>query len=499
MVFALSEAGQRAAALGIAAVVALAVWLVVLAVLVLATRPDLPPAAAAGSEFGGDESPAVVSLLVNRWELGHEAVPATLLDLAARKALSVDQVAPGRFVVRLRSSVPPGLSDYERQVLDHVRSLASEGGVRGPNAMVVPAEALTTGPEVQSKRWWKRFQKSVVAEARDRGLSRPRWSVAMLVALGFLAVGPALLASGALVAAPTEDASTSTSDDDDAVGGVLSLGAVAWGALMAIPFSLRQERDTAAGREAAARWLGLREYLDGDEAFDRAPPAAVAIWDRYLAYGAAMGVAAGAVRPLPLGSESDTEAWSSHGGHWHVVRVCYPVRFPPGWGQKPLVAAAKGAAVVAFGLLLAIQIGPPLVELAGEVLDDSRGSDWEIWARIGVAVAGAVAAVAVAAVVRGAVMLAYAVPDLFSTRETEGLVIRIRGTHLAVDDGQSRKVRAWRVAPLRLGPATRGAVVRVTFTPRLGYVSRIEPGRQGLGVDDAQMLEGPGQGDIEQP
>ena len=479
MVLALSEAGQRAAGLALAAAVALAVWLAVLAVLALRTRPVLPPAASASSEFGGTEPPAVVSLLVNRWELGREAVPATLLDLVARGALGIDQIAPGRYIVRLPASgaVPPGLTDYEHQVWAHVRSLASDAGLGGPNVAVVPAEALTTGPDLQSEGWWKSFQKAVVADARERGLSRGRWSRWMLVALGVVAVVPAVLAAAAFVAAPTDSSSSSSSssaEDDDGVGGVLSLAAVAWGGLMAIPFGLRQERDTPDGRAAAARWLGLRNYLDADEAFDESPPTAVAIWDRYLAYGAAMGVAAGAVRALPLGSESDNEAWSSYGGGWHVVRVCYPRRFPPGWGQRPVVAALKAVAVLGGAAFVLIQLGPPVADLVGDVLDEADG--WPPWA-IGVAaVVAAFLAAAALFVVRAAVMLGFAVSDLFATREVEGMVVRLRGHHLAVDDGRAHKVRAWLVTqPVRLGAAARDTIVRVTVTPRLGYVVRVEP------------------------
>ena len=36
----------------------------------------------------------------------------------------------------------------------------------------------------------------------------------------------------------------------------------------------RGERDTPAGRAAAERWLGLRDFLRGDEAFAQLPPAA---------------------------------------------------------------------------------------------------------------------------------------------------------------------------------------------------------------------------------
>jgi hypothetical protein len=50
------------------------------------------------------------------------------------------------------------------------------------------------------------------------------------------------------------------------------------------------ERDTAAGRAVAARWLGVRDWLAAHESFADPPPAAVTVWDRYLPYGAALGV-----------------------------------------------------------------------------------------------------------------------------------------------------------------------------------------------------------------
>src|SRR5207237_7418435 len=79
-----------AATLGIAAAIALGVWLVVLFVLAVATRAREPDPAPATMDLGGDESPAVVNLLTNGWAVGQEAVPATLLDLAARKVVSIE-------------------------------------------------------------------------------------------------------------------------------------------------------------------------------------------------------------------------------------------------------------------------------------------------------------------------------------------------------------------------------------------------------------------------
>ena len=183
------------ATLGIAAAIALGVWLAVLAVLAVATRAREPHAAAATMDPGGDESPAVVNLMTNDWAVGKAAVPATLIDLAARKIVAFERTGPDQFVVRIPDRPPAELTSYEGRVYDHVRGLASGG--------VVPCEALTTGPEDESKGWWKAFRTAVSADARDRGLSRPRWARIHLVVLGVLAVAPAALASGAFAALPS--------------------------------------------------------------------------------------------------------------------------------------------------------------------------------------------------------------------------------------------------------------------------------------------------------
>ena len=84
------------------------------------------------------------------------------------------------------------LTPYEQQILDHVRRAATDG--------VVPVEALTLGTEGQPKSFTKSFTKAVTADARSRGLSRNRWSPATTALVGVVAVLPALLAAGALVA-----------------------------------------------------------------------------------------------------------------------------------------------------------------------------------------------------------------------------------------------------------------------------------------------------------
>jgi hypothetical protein len=71
--------------------------------------------------------------------------------------------------------------------------------------------------------------------------------------------------------------------------GTIGAGLVIWVVLTSAIRLFGDQRDTPAGAEAAGRWLGVRDYLGRNEVFPTLPPASVAIWDRYLGYGAALG------------------------------------------------------------------------------------------------------------------------------------------------------------------------------------------------------------------
>ena len=143
-------------------------------------------------------------------------------------------------------------------------------------------------------------------------------------------------------------------------------------------------------------------------------PHAVAVWDEYLAHGAALGVAAGAVRAIPLGAEDDHRAWSSFGGRWRQVRVRYPRFVPPRWGRHPAASLFIGLFWLALGaaaLVVVLRTWPPE---AGSVLKEAALP----WARR-VIVAGAVVAAVVMAWALSVV--ACSVPDLFGRRRVTGL------------------------------------------------------------------------------
>ena len=116
--------------------------------------------------------------------------------------------------------------------------------------------------------------------------------------------------------------------------------------------------------------------------------------------------------------------------------------------------------------------------LMADVVSDLADEDFD---PVALAVVGLLSIPTVASavfVVRSALMLLAAVPDLFVTREVEGVVLRHRRrekhTYVAVDDGTRSTVRAWRVDPTVGAGIGQGSLVRATVRPRLGHVLRID-------------------------
>jgi len=144
----------------------------------------------------------------------------------------------------------------------------------------------------------RKLRAEVIADARQRGLSRRRFDQDVLTVLTVAAALVTLVVAVAVAAhyshrahGVSHQVSSHAGGHSHSGGGPgwLSAAVVTFALLAAIAHTQRGERDTPAGRAVAARWLGLREFLRGDETFRELPPAAVAVWDRYLPYGCALG------------------------------------------------------------------------------------------------------------------------------------------------------------------------------------------------------------------
>jgi hypothetical protein len=433
--------------LAVATALTALLWLLAAGALYLTRKPPEPAVGPRTLELG-PEPPAVASFLVSDFRVPSEAVPATLLDLAARKVVEVEQRGPGAFYVRLRPEHDETLTPYELRVLGHLHGLAHDN--------VVPAEALTTGPQESSRRWRHGFEQEVVSDAKRRGLSRDALDGPVFTVLTATAGVPAILAWAASSA--------------------FQAGIVVIAAAVAVLGWIRArhpQRETPDGMAAASRWLGVRAELAENEVFGEYSPLTVSLWDRLLAYGAALGLARSALGALPMGVEPDHEAWSSYGGRWRPVRIAYPRFWPLAWGAEPLVALPAGAAAIAGGTLALYFLGPSLV--------DAFGSGWLD------VVPGTMLAIPCAAVLLGVALVAVSWLDLGGTVEITGPIMRLRSFgddehrryYVAVDDGSARLVHAWRVQPGQYTGLEQGELVTVAATPNLGRVRRLVRASQG--------------------
>lgn len=426
-------------------------WLLAYLILTIRTRSPAVPPAPASPELG-PEPPAIVNLLANRWRLNADAAEATLLDLAARGFLELQQVGadPVTTTIQLRQTDADQLLPYERRVLERVRQLAVDG--------VVPVTALTFRDRRRADAWERQLRKEIVADARARGLSRSRFSTSAQAALSTAAGVSAFVPALFLVLQNRVEAPA-------LVAGVVIMVALA----AAVTKLTQSERDTPAGRSAAARWLGVRDWLRGHEEFAELPPASVTVWDRYLAHGAALGVTRTTSAVLDLGMGDDRLVWSSHGGHWRRVRIRYP-RLRAHYGKSVPGLLVQTVAMCGAAAILT---------LLGSIFSGLR-TDFDVpaparlagWAAL--TVAALLVLYSLYAVVRGLV-------DLAQVRTVAGEVLWVKVArvhsskgsrkgrpylyHLAIDDGGSDTTTAWGIPPRGASELHPGDIVRVQVRP----------------------------------
>ena len=432
-----------------------------------AATQDLPPV-----------PPAVAGLLCNDFELPAELPPATLLDLAARRVVRLEEVEPGKTICRLRGTADDeALAPYERRVLDEVRRKAVDG--------VVPTDALTTGPDAASSGWHRAFSREVIADAQGRGLTRPRWPgwLVTIVGAGPFAVGALLYLASAVGGDSNDEPVLSVAAGAMALAGIVLL-LVAVGRLGR---SLAQ-LPTESGKETTALCLALRKHLRENEQLAALQPAAVQLWGRHFAYAGAMGIAPTAVALLPFGTEDDHGAWSRFGGQWHRVRVRYPRGWPPGWGKHPafasFLAVLWGAAAVAaiYGLTRLAQSAADPITSTDPMLDRDQ-LDWVGRGALLLTIPMAIL------LVWAAFLLVRSVPDFWNARTTTGELVRARRRrqifqwsnsntprcwyYLALDDGTRRRIRSWRVRRDLYDARSQGETVTARYTANLGYVREL--------------------------
>jgi hypothetical protein len=426
------------------------------------------------------ESPAVVNMLTNDATLTASGFRGTVIDLAARGWLRLlppadDDDDLGRVRPAATAYEGDSLLPHERLVLQHVMA-------RFTTDRAIPARFLAV--DIKGA-WWRRFRSLVADDAEQAGLLRRRWTARMLAGPAALVIIAGLITWAAR-------------DGDDTVAVVDSierrlwffaalLGAVALGYRIVRHIIDRPLTHTEAGIAATRQWLAVRQQLV-EGGYGPMAPSSIEIGDRSLAYAAAMCLADGAAVELPLAREDHHRAWSSVGQRPRLVRVKYPTRL--GYGLHPVVAMVAG--------LVAAFVGLRLRRLFS---DASRGDaftslyerfpeqDWLI-----ADVATGLTVLTFLPILAGVFVAIAGAADVFSTVERTGVVLRARRPaevaplprsirkrierdrytlFVAIDDGTSDTVVAWRAGERNAIPQGANATVRAS--PVLGYVRRAVP------------------------
>ena len=448
------------------------------ALLLSITKPRHIPAAQPSQDLP-EEPPAVASLLGTGWQVTEDAAEATLLDLGARGYLEFRQPDndPYHTTVHLTGTVPTGLNAYEQRVYERVRKLAMDG--------VVPLTAMTFRDEKAAKSWWKALRREVIADSRARGLSRRRFGPTIVV---FLVIVAAVAAAG-ITYGFGHWAIRTPDERGDNLEATVAAAVISFALLATFAGRYNGERDTAAGRQAASRWMGVRDWLRGHDAFADLPPAAVGLWDRYLAYGAALGATRTASAVIDMGMGDRTRVWSTFGGTWRRVRVRYPSSGRYGETAPKLVF--RGVLLGVIGYVIA-RYGHVVVDIA-MAIDKVSASAFAPFAGLTsalITVAGAVL------LLNGCYTIVRTITDLAAPKTITGQVLWIAlwrtqtsssddsppqpiTYYLAVDDGTSDRTVAWAL-PLALADScATGDTIQMTVRPwsrRVTAVSVVERG-----------------------
>jgi hypothetical protein len=216
-----------------------------------------------------DHDPAVVAVLHGEGKPDRTAVAGTVLDLARRDVIEVEEYGE-RVVVRVPADAD-GATEGERLLIAGLREHADAGGD-------------VVGPPVfkQKAAWWRAFRRDARHRAAAAGLAQPVVPyVGLMLVLIFTAVALSLVLFERILVF---------------IGLILLANGLPHLIGLASGYRL-----TVAGRELRARWEAFGRYLAAQGSVRDVGPAAVAIWGPILAYGVVLGKAPRAARPLTPG------------------------------------------------------------------------------------------------------------------------------------------------------------------------------------------------------
>ena len=246
-----------------------------------------------------DDPPAVVPTLLSWGSVRPVALSATIVDLAQRGYLKIEEVRiDRRFLgdkVDWKLTWQPNddpVRPYEHQILERLFA-------DGREITQSEFERWCKQHRTSADRWWTSVQKKIRAEYEQgryqEGGKGFVYAANIVLSIAVVATGIVTAASGASIGA---------------VG-------IASGILQgAATITLR--RRTVAGAQRVAEWRAFQRHLEDFSDLEEAPVGHLILWERYLVYAVALGVTSQVARALAAripAEQSSTFAPWFHGHH----------------------------------------------------------------------------------------------------------------------------------------------------------------------------------------
>ncbi|HRY13624.1 MAG TPA: DUF2207 domain-containing protein [Syntrophomonadaceae bacterium] len=242
-------------------------------------------------------SPAELSVLWNYKKMQAQDLTATILDLARRRFIRLDQenVEVRRLLgskevttYRITFLPPPDpaaarrsqdavLQPHERQLLDFLRDEVGEGR---ESLYLTDIERFSKQKATQFYGFWKEWTSGLITRGEGSGFFDTSGNMTLLTVLG----GVGLFGLGGFLARQSVVAGIS----------IIIAGAL----LLFIPLLFK--RRSATGQEDYVRWQAFKRFLEHFSEMQRHEIPSLIIWEHYLVYAVTLGVAKEVIKQLEV-------------------------------------------------------------------------------------------------------------------------------------------------------------------------------------------------------
>jgi uncharacterized membrane protein len=265
-------------------------------------------------ELPSERQPALVGYLMTSGMVGSGDMVGTIMDLARRGYLTIEEMKHEErgFLEKLAGTPEydyilkmapnkkfPELASYERNLLLFIFSRKCTTGTDMISLHEFKKEAQKHSTEFH--RWFESWKKRVKALAKERGDFEKQGTSMMIVSM---VVGGAAGAAGVALAAFFQSPFA-------VVGMVLGMATIPLASLI-------KRRSPEAALEFK-QWKALKKYLLHFSELKEAPPASLTLWEHFLVYAVALGIADKVLKALePHIPQMEASAGRSFGAGWYI-------------------------------------------------------------------------------------------------------------------------------------------------------------------------------------